>query len=281
MRPSTLQPPPVTGPSDGKKLFKKLGSCSRTYHHLLNREFGHPEPEEELASHALAGGILQEGYQCGMLWGASLAIGSEAARRFPDTDKAIRAAVRATQQLMRSFAEREGTILCHTITDCDFSNKASFAKYMLTGRYRHCYTLAQEWAPEAVTVARESLDLEPPACNSPCVSCATRIAWDLEASRSETIAVAGFAGGLGLSGSGCGALAAAIWLKTLRWNRENRKSFIKNPDAKRTLEAFYKATDDRIRCEDITGRRFSSLADHSEYIHHKGCASLLETLVTA
>ncbi|MGI9549610.1 MAG: hypothetical protein ACR2MT_00310, partial [Aurantibacter sp.] len=58
------------GPKDGRKVFKKLGTCSRTFFHILNREFGHLKESEEEASGALAGGIMQEGEQCGMLWGA-------------------------------------------------------------------------------------------------------------------------------------------------------------------------------------------------------------------
>ena len=68
------------GPKDGKKVFRKLGTCSRTFFYILNREFGHPRELEERASDVLAGGIMQKGHQCGMLWGASLAIGAEAYR---------------------------------------------------------------------------------------------------------------------------------------------------------------------------------------------------------
>ena len=39
----------------------------------------------------------------------------------------------------------------------------------------------------------------------------------------EIQAVAGFAGGLGLSGNGCGALAAALYQKALSLAKENPK----------------------------------------------------------
>ncbi|MCK7536420.1 MAG: C-GCAxxG-C-C family protein [Marinilabiliales bacterium] len=37
----------------------------------------------------------------------------------------------------------------------------------------------------------------------------------------ESIMVAGFAGGIGLSGNTCGALTAAIWYKMLEWGKNN------------------------------------------------------------
>jgi len=53
------------GPKDASKVFRKLRTCSRTFFHILNREFGHPKELEELAADSLAGGILQQGQQCG------------------------------------------------------------------------------------------------------------------------------------------------------------------------------------------------------------------------
>ena len=67
-----------------KRTFIKKGTCSRTFFYILDREFGHPRDEEEKAIDPLAGGILQQGYQCGMLWGASMAVGAEAYRRNND-----------------------------------------------------------------------------------------------------------------------------------------------------------------------------------------------------
>ena len=64
-----------------KRTFIKKGTCSRTFFYILDREFGHPREDEEKAIDPLAGGILQQGYQCGMLWGASMAVGAEAYRR--------------------------------------------------------------------------------------------------------------------------------------------------------------------------------------------------------
>jgi len=50
-----------------KRVFLKQGTCSRTFFYILNREFGYSLENEERAIDPMAGGILQQGYQCGML----------------------------------------------------------------------------------------------------------------------------------------------------------------------------------------------------------------------
>ena len=267
-----------TGPKDGRRLFRKLGTCSRTFFHILNREFGHPSEQEECAADSLAGGIMQKGHQCGMLWGASLAVGAEAYRKCKDQNQAIRIAIDATQNMMASFVKRENTINCRDITRCDFSSKLSFAKYFFSGRFLHCFNLAQKWAPEAVHAAIEGLSKETDRSED-CISCATEVAKKMGASDEESVMVAGFAGGLGLSGSGCGALSAAIWLKSLDWCREiEKKSSFLNPAAKKVLEQFYEATDSNILCSEISGSQFKNMDEHSSYINNGGCADLINTL---
>lgn len=267
------------GPKDGRKVFLKSGTCSRTFFHILNREFGHIKPNEERASDTLAGGIMQEGHQCGMLWGASLAVGAETYRRNQNQDQAIAVAIMATKKIMDSFKEREGTINCREITHCDFSNKWSMAKYFVSGRFLHCYNLAQHWAPEAVDAAIEGLSAETSTVSSPCLSCATEVAKKMGASNEECIMVAGFAGGLGLGGGGCGALAAAIWLNSLEWCKEvPKKMAMNNPLAQKTLDQFLKTTNSAILCSKITGTKFESITEHTDYIKSNGCAKLIDSL---
>lgn len=267
------------GPKDGRKVFLKSGTCSRTFFHILNREFGHLNPLAERASDTLAGGIMQEGYQCGMLWGASLAVGAEAYRRFDNRDQAVAVAILATQKIMESFKEREGTINCREITHCDFSNKLSMAKYFVSGRFLHCYNLAQKWAPEAVNAALKGLSYDSTNPSDACLSCATEVAKKMGASEEESIMVAGFAGGLGLSGGGCGALAAAVWLKSIAWcNDVPKKMAMNNPIAQNLLEQFHKATCSELLCSKITGRKFETMAAHTSYIKNPGCSQLLQHL---
>lgn len=60
-----------------KRTFLKQGICSRTFFHILNREYSNPKPIHEHAIDPLAGGIAQHGYHCGMLWGTAMGAGAE------------------------------------------------------------------------------------------------------------------------------------------------------------------------------------------------------------
>src|SRR5210317_2532134 len=91
---------------DTKWVFLKKGTCSRTLFYILNREFGHPRETEERAADPLAGGIMQQGYQCGLLSGAVLAVGAESHRRCGDCGKAISLAITTTQRINESFSKR-------------------------------------------------------------------------------------------------------------------------------------------------------------------------------
>jgi len=270
------------GPKDGRKVFRKMGTCSRTFFYILNREFGHLKEREERASDSLAGGILQQGHQCGMLWGASLAVGAEAYRQCKNQNQAIAVAVNATQKLMESFTAREHTINCRDITHCDFTSTWSMAKYLFSGNFLHCFKLADDWAPEAVKAAIDGLNNKENVSTMKCLSCATEVVKKMGGSKEEMIMVAGFAGGLGLRGAACGALGAAVWMKSLEFCREEvKKSAMKNPYAKKTLDTFYRATNSKILCSEITEKHFPNLKDHTDFIKTKGCDSLIETLAKA
>jgi len=214
-----------------------------------------------------------------MLWGATLASGAACYRKFPDGHRATEVAIKTTQQLIQSFKEQTQATSCREITRCNFSNKWSFFKYMVSGRFLGCFNLAKTWAPEAIQTTADSLNKSKSHPASKCLSCATKVARKMGASEEEAITVAGFAGGLGLSGEGCGALAAAIWLNTIEWleNNPNSKDMI-NPFAEKTLQAFEKASGGKIKCKNIIGRYFKNIEDHSMYIGEGGCAELISTL---
>ena len=262
-----------------KRLFIKLGSCSRTMAFIIDREFGNISEMEEKALDPLAGGILQQGYQCGMLWGAALAIGAEAYKTTGSLDRAQARALAAMQHTLSNFLERTKTADCEEITHCDWQNKLSVAKHMLSGKVVSCFYLLQKWAPEAVMSAREGLDNNTKNLPVGCKNCASEVVRKMGGSEMEMAMVAGFAGGLGMSGNACGALAAAIWKKTLAMCKENpNKSFFNNEKASELLELFYKITDYEILCSDITKHQFSSIKEHSDYLDSGGCKHIIEGL---
>lgn len=263
----------------GTRTFLKKGTCSRTFFYILDREFGHPREEEEKATDALAGGILQQGYQCGMLWGASMAVGAEAHRRYKDPGKATGVAILATQSLMQSFENRTSSIECEDITQTDFQNKRSFAKYMLSGKFVSCFKLAGKWAPEAMDAAEEGLALDPADLPEKSMSCASEVVRKMGASEEQIGMAAGLAGGLGLRSNGCGALAAAVWMNAIIHNRKQTgKAANYDPNTDVTLKAFYEETDYEIECEKICGQQFKTLDEHTEFLKNGGCRKLIDVL---
>lgn len=264
---------------DTKRVFLKKGSCSRTFFYILNREFGVPLENEEWAADPLAGGILQQGYQCGMLWGASFALGAEAFRRCSHRGTAIGLTIKATQHIMESFISRTKSPDCLDIASCDFSSKFSLAKFFFTGKFWSCYKLAEKWAPEAIESAAEGLSLDQSDLPEQPISCASELVGKMGGTDAEMVMVSGFAGGLGLSGNGCGALSAAIWMNTLaRIKAQNYKASFSDPVAEEILQAFYDATDYEMECNKITGRCFKTIEEHTEFIKNGGCAKLIDVL---
>jgi len=276
----------MTIPQNPKQVFSKCGACSNALFTLLNREFGHPKNIEELASDPLAGGLMNTQHQCGMLWGSTLATGSESFRRFNDQSQAtaIATAMTGAQNLVESYSNRTKSVNCRDVIGVDFSKNSDIAEFMLKslpGGFANmvCMNLAAKWTPEAIQAAKSSLSDRRTDLSHPPVSCASEVARKMGVSDEEMVMVAGFAGGIGLSGNACGALGAAIWLNTVAWCRENPgKSGYLNPHSNDILTAFYDATDSEILCTKISGRRFKTIEEHTDYITNGGCADLIDML---
>jgi len=286
---TTLKGNPKIVPQDTKEVFKKCGACSHTFFYILNREFGHLKENEEFASDPLAGGLML-GHQCGMLWGSALAVGAESFRRNADHGEAIASAITATRQIVESFSERAGSVNCRDITGCDMTKKTGIAKLILKiilhGGLKNspCFKLAEKWAPESIQSATTGLSLKPGDLPQPPVSCASEVVREMGGSDEEIVMVAGFAGGIGLKGHACGALGAAIWMKTLAWCKEHpgETPFKYSASIRpKILETFYGVTDSQILCQRITGQSFKTLNDHTEHIKKGGCDRLINALKTS
>lgn len=270
-----------------RKVFWKCGACSHAMFHLLNHEFNNEKPAEEQASDILAGGIAQKGHQCGMLWGGSLAVGAESYHRIEDKNQAIVIAVNTTRDLISSFKNRTKTLQCRDISGTNWENRFDLFIYLIKTLsrgfvYSPCFNLIVKWTPEALETAGKGLNATNQT-NIACKSCSSEVVKQMGATEEESMMVAGFAGGLGLSGNACGALSAAIWFKMLQWSNEHSgksPGLFNNSEAKKIFRAFFRATDSEIMCEKITGKRFASIEEHTEYLGSGGCKHVIDTLAT-
>jgi hypothetical protein len=144
---------------------------------------------------------------------------------------------------------------------------------------RSCFNLAEKWAPEAIKAAHEGLALARTNIPKQPKSCASEVAKNMGATDAQMVTVAGFAGGMGLSGFACGALGAAIWMNSLKWCKEHPgKSPYSNTYSKNTLLKFFNETNSKFLCHEITGKRFKTIDDHTDFIKKGGCKELIKSI---
>jgi hypothetical protein len=246
---------------------------------VVDCSFDHPLKLEEKASAPLAGGIMQHGFHCGMLWGAALAAGAEAHRRFGPGPQAETAAIMAAQKIVESFHARTNAINCMDVIDVDWQDNSGILKFFLKGGPIGCFRLAAGYAPEAFGAIETALAENPGAASSPPVSCAAVLARKMGVSDMHAVMAAGFAGGIGLCGEACGALAAAIWIITMSSSKDGaRKLDLQSPEAMDAIDRFVESSDYEFECSEIVGRKFENVGDHAAYLRAGGCSEIIEAL---
>jgi len=250
---------------------------------VVDDSFKHPMKLEEHAAMPLAGGIMQQGYQCGMLWGAALAAGAQAYRLWGPGPQAETGAVIASQKAMEAFRARTGEINCAEIIDLDWKtpSRGRLLKFFLKGGPIGCFRMAASYAPVAydeIDAALSEKSIE--ALVAP-ISCAAMLAQKMGASDLHAVMAAGLAGGIGLSGGACGALGAAIWLIGVKSSGEgDGKISFNDPSASAAIERFLESADYEFECAKIVGRKFEDVADHACYLREGGCSKIIEALAT-
>jgi hypothetical protein len=256
-------------------------ACSDTLFHVLNNcAFASPLTTEEKAANALAGGILHYRYQCGMIWGAALAAGAQAWRLMGSGPRAEASAIQAARRLVDSFRELNQQVDCADLTGLEPSaNALQLTTYfLLKGGTLGCFRMAANYAPVAFSEINAALGAEEPDLPAPPLSCAALLAQKLGVSEMHVVMAAGLAGGIGLSGGGCGALGAAVWIKGMQRPEQGGRLDQKGPEARLLIERFLAATGGRFECAAITGRRFESLAEHAAWLREDGCARVIDAL---
>ena len=250
---------------------------------VLNSAFGHPLEPEEKAAMLFAGGIMQHGYQCGMIWGAALAAGAQAYRLLGPGPQAETKAIFAAQRLVASFRALNNNINCLEITDIDKSSSTMqmIIYFLIKGGSIGCFRMTARYAPVAFSEINSALSEKHVEAPSAPVSCSAMLAQKMGVSDMHTVMAAGFAGGIGLSGGACGALGAAIWIIGMNSIKEGvGKIEFKNPRAIDAIDRFIKCTDFEFECSEIVGRRFEDVDDHAGYLHDGGCSKIIEVLAT-
>lgn len=260
---------------------------------VVDRSFDHPLRLEEQASAPLAGGLMMNGYQCGMLWGAALAAGARAYQLYGAGPQAETAAVIASQKAVASFRARNQHIDCNDLTGVDWKSSSKRRMVMqglrfftIKGGPLLCFSMAARYAKSAYREIDAISSAQPIEAPPAPVSCTAMLAQQMGASELHTVMAAGFAGGIGLSGDACGVLGAAIWLSAMHHLTEDGDDDIWNSAAFRArgadlTERFLESSDYEFECSAIVGRTFEDVSDHAAYLRAGGCAKIIADLAAA
>lgn len=256
---------------------------------VVDDSYGHSMKPEEGAAMPLAGGLMGYGYQCGMLWGAALAAGAQAYRLYGAGPQAETQAVLTAQKLVEVFRTRNKHIDCSEITEMKWMESSSTAhvlRFFLKGGPIVCFSMTANYARVAFNEINVGLAVEQTEMIAPPVSCAAMLAQKMGVSDLYAVMAAGFAGGIGLSGSACGALGAAIWILGMNDGQEaeGKRDLglpYNNPKAIAVIEKYLIASDYEFECAKIVGRKFENVADHAAYLRAGGCAKIVEALAAA
>ncbi len=229
----------------------------------------------------LAGGIANMGYQCGMLWGAALAAGAQAFRLYGPSEKAETAALIATQKLVESFhGHSKNEINCLEITDLNMQGKTdgrAILKFFLKGGPIGCFRMSARYAPDVFNGINEAFAKDDFNIPAHPVSCAAMFAKKMGASDLHAVMAAGFAGGIGLSGGGCGVLGAAIWLTGVNNQPVEIEGFSYSGTwVNDVIEKYLEAADYEFECSEVVERTFENVDDHAEYLRTGGCSELID-----
>lgn len=269
--------------NDTKKIFLNQGPCSTAFFYILNREFGNVNTNYEKAAAPLCGGVMQKGFQCGMLWGSSLAASKEIYKKYGNTGWSMQLAINTTKELMNSFTQCNGSVDCREVTQTDFAKKFQFVKFIFVSFLykifkKSCFNIADKWAPFAVETAVKNVNSEISKVAEPYYNCAYNAVINIGGTEEEAFCVSGFAGGMGLSGNACGVLSAALWYNTNKYILETGKGEYPNPAATETYAKFLQITNNEMLCSKICSQKFNTLKEHSDFIKTGGCKNIIEGL---
>jgi hypothetical protein len=281
-----------------RQMLRRI-SCSETTLTILNTAAGLGWKELEEASDPLCAGLVAEmDGACGVLWGAALAAGVRARARLSDTFAAREATLAAACGAVEAYRLAGHPMNCAQVTGLDAWN---FARYMMKGDLGVCSRLLSGLAPALHDLIDRTIDEHRQRGGAaPCRNCAVEAFERVSAAiglpvDGTSVVAAGFAGGLGLSGNACGALAAAILAVSLKYfNERNRPKhsmirsdlqglFVGIGWMKPSMEI---ARQFRIRfpgrtCASIAGRAFASSGDLSAHVGAGRCEPVLEAVVSA
>ena len=104
-------------------VFSQSFNCSQAVFSAFAPQFGLDEKTALRLASPFGGGVARRGEVCGAVTGALLALGLARGADKPAGKEEI---YRLSQEFMRRFEEKHGTLLCRGLIDCDISTPAGY-----------------------------------------------------------------------------------------------------------------------------------------------------------
>lgn len=135
----------MTSPAETAALtFRQNFNCSQAVFSTFAPQFGLKKQAALKLASPFGGGVARQGELCGAVTGALLALGLAHGADTPAGKDEI---YRLSQEFMRLFKEKHGTLLCRELLDCDTSTPEGWQKARETGKFTSiCPILVQDAA---------------------------------------------------------------------------------------------------------------------------------------
>ncbi len=99
-------------PNKARSRFENGYACSQAVLSTLGPQLGLDEETAHKVASAFGGGMVRNGEVCGAVTGALMSLGLKFGSTTADDEEAIR---EASQELMRRFKEKNGSLLCREL----------------------------------------------------------------------------------------------------------------------------------------------------------------------
>ncbi len=268
-------------------------SCTEPMLVLLNSASDTPKKILEEAIDPFSAGVLSEmDGICGVYWAAAVAAGIRSSISNNESPVAAVKTLTAVQAVMSLNKHSEKSIRCGDLTGLDRWNLSAF---IAGGNVKKCHDrLARSAMPFHWVIDQNLAEFQ--NVDTPCMNCAvmaySRVVDILEIqTETDPVVAAGFAGGLGLSGNVCGALAATLLASGVKYfeNRNSKQGMIGaglqgvymgDRWVKPLLyifREFYRRLGFK-HCREKTGRIFQSPLALSTYLDEDNCQDVFSCL---
>ncbi len=143
----------VTPADNAVITYSQSFNCSQSVFSAFATRFGLDRKTALKLASPFGGGAARRGEICGAVTGALLVLGLERGADEPSGKQAI---YKLSQEFMRLFEQKHGTLLCRDLLGCDVSTEEGWQKVKATGKSTTVCPVLVRDAAEIVQALLES-----------------------------------------------------------------------------------------------------------------------------